>query len=146
MSIIFDITHSTHYRYHQLVRLREHRLMFRPRGSHDLRVLATDLKVTPEPVDIRLIQDAYSNSVALVQPQSPAMELKVECSFTVEHTGTRALDLPLHVEALEYPFAYADEDLIALQYYWQPYYDDPTDELNPESVNNHPADQFQLGV
>jgi len=130
MSIIFDITHSTHYRYHQLVRLREHRLMFRPRGSHDLRVLATDLKVTPEPVDIRLIQDAYSNSVALVQPQSPAMELKVECSFTVEHTGTRALDLPLHVEALEYPFAYADEDLIALQHYWQPYYDDPTDGLN----------------
>lgn len=67
---------------------------------------------------------------ALVQPQTPAMELKVEGSFSVERTGTRALDLPLHVEALEYPFAYADEDRIALPHDWQPYCDDPTDELN----------------
>jgi len=129
-SIVFDIDHITHYRYRQPVRLGEHRVMFRPRGSHDLRVLATDMKVTPEPVDIRLIQDVYSNSVALVQPQSPASELKVECSFTVEHAGTRALDLPLNAEALEYPFGYADEDRIALQHYLLPYYDDPTDELN----------------
>ena len=129
MSIVFDITHTTHYRYHQPVRLGEHRVMFRPRGSHDLRVLATDMKVTPEPIDIRLIQDVYSNSLALVEPQSPATELKVECSFTVEHTGTRALDLPLRDEALAYPFAYADEDRIALQHYLLPCYDDPTDEL-----------------
>ena len=90
MSIFFDITHTTHYRYHNAVTLGEHRVMFRPRGSHDLRVLATDMVVSPEPVDIRLIQDVYSNSVALVQPQSPATELKIECSFSVEHTGTRA--------------------------------------------------------
>ena len=70
MSVHFDITHTTHYRYHQPVQLGEQRVMFRPRGSHDLRVLATDMKVTPQPVDIRLIQDVYSNSVALVQPQS----------------------------------------------------------------------------
>jgi transglutaminase-like putative cysteine protease len=110
--------------------LGEHRVMFRPRGSHDLRMLATDMKVTPQPLDIRLIQDVYSNSVALVQPQSPATELKIECSFTVEHTGTRALDLPLHLEATEYPFAYAEEVRIALQHYLLPYDDDPTDAVN----------------
>ena len=49
--------------------------------------------------------------MALVQPQSPATELKIECSFTVEHTGTRALDLPLAAGAL--------------QHYLLPYYDDP---------------------
>ena len=129
MSVHFDITHTTHYRYHQPVQLGEHRVMFRPRGSHDLRVLATDMKVTPEPVDIRLIQDVYSNSVALVQPQSPATELKIECSFSVEHTGTRALDLPLHANALQYPFAYGQEDQMALQHYLLPYYDDPSGEL-----------------
>jgi transglutaminase-like putative cysteine protease len=126
---LFDITHITHYRYHQPVRLGEHRVMFRPRGSHDLRVLATDLKVTPEPVDIRLIQDVYSNSVALVQPQSTATELRIECSFSVEHTGTRALDLPLSQRAQQYPFAYDDEDRIALQHYQLPFYDDPTGQL-----------------
>ena len=130
MSILFDITHTTHYRYHQPVQLGEHRVMFRPRGSHDLRVLATDMQVTPEPIDIRLIQDVYSNSVALVQPQSPANELKVECSFSVEHTGTRALDLPLNPLALQHPFAYSDEERIALAHYLLPYYDDPTGELS----------------
>ena len=125
MSIFFDITHTTHYRYHNAVTLGEHRVMFRPRGSHDLRVLATDMVVSPEPVDIRLIQDVYSNSVALVQPQSPATELKIECSFSVEHTGTRALDLPLAAGALQYPFIYGDEDRFALQHYLLPYYDDP---------------------
>lgn len=129
MSILFDIRHTTHYRYHQPVQLGEHRVLFRPRGSHDLRVLATDMTVTPAPVDIRLVQDVYSNSVAVVTPQSPATELKVECSFSVEHTGTRALDLPLDPDALSYPFVYSDEDRIALQHYLMPYYDDPTGAL-----------------
>jgi transglutaminase-like putative cysteine protease len=127
--ILFDIVHTTHYRYHQPVKLDEHRVMFRPRGSHDVRVLATDMKVTPEPLDIRLIQDVYSNSVAVVTPQTPADELKIVCSFTVEHAGTRALDLPLDPQAAQYPFAYSDEDRFALQHYLAPYYDDPTGEL-----------------
>ena len=129
MTVFFDISHTTHYRYHQPVQLGEHRVLFRPRGSHDVRVLATDLKVTPEPLDIRLIQDVYSNSLALVTPQSPATELKVACFFSVEHTGTRALDLPLNPDALSYPFVYSDEGRIALQHYLMPYYDDPTGEL-----------------
>jgi transglutaminase-like putative cysteine protease len=130
VAIIFDIVHTTQYRYHQPVQLDEHRVMFRPRGSHDVRVLASDMKVTPQPVDIRLIQDVYSNSVALVTPQTPASELKIECSFTVEHTGTRALDLPLDPRAEQYPFQYSDEDRFALQHYLAPFYDDPTGELS----------------
>ncbi len=129
MSVFFDILHTTHYRYHQAVELGVHRVMFRPRGSHDLRVLASDLKVTPEPLDISLIMDAYSNSVAVVTPQSPATELKVEASFTVEHAGSRALDLPLSKSATRFPFSYSDEDRIALQHYLMPFYDDPTGEL-----------------
>ena len=129
MSVFFDITHTTHYRYAQPVALGEHRVLFRPRGSHDLRVLATDLQVTPAPADIRLIQDVYSNSVAVVQPQSPANELKVVSCFSVEHTGTRALDLPLDPRAEQYPFAYSDEERTATQHYLAPFYDDPSGEL-----------------
>ena len=129
MSVLFDIAHSTHYRYKQPVQLGEHRVMFRPRSSHDVRVLATDLQITPAPIDIRMIQDVYSNSVALVTPQSPASELKLACSFSVEHTGTRALDLPLDPGALQYPFTYSDEDRIALQHYLLPWYDEPSGEL-----------------
>ena len=125
MPVRFDITHTTHYRYAQPVRLGEHRVMFRPRDSHDLRVLATDMTVFPAPVDIRLIQDAYSNSVALVQPPSPASELKLVCSFSVEHTGTRALELPMSPHAQTYPFEYDAEERLVLAHYRAPYYDDP---------------------
>lgn len=139
MSVFFDIIHTTHYRYAQPVTLGEHRVLFRPRDSHDLRVLATDMQVTPTPVDIRLIQDAYSNSVALVQPQSPATELKVVCSFSVEHTGTRALDFPLSPRAQTFPFDYDSEERLVLAHYLSPYYDDPSGMLRTW------ANQFTLG-
>jgi len=130
VSVFFDITHTTHYRYAQPVVFGEHRVLFRPRDSHDLRVLATDMAVTPDPQDIRLIQDAYSNSVALVQPQSPATELKVVCSFSVEHTGSPALDFPLSPRAQNYPFTYDDEERLVLAHYIRPYYDDPNGVIN----------------
>lgn len=123
MPIIFDITHTTEYRYAKPVELGEHRLMFRPRDSHDLRVLATDLQVEPPAKDIRLIQDAYENSIALVQPGGPSQTLKFTCEFTVEHTGSRALDLPLSPGAEHYPFEYASEDRQVLSHYLAPYYD-----------------------
>ncbi len=129
MSIFFDIIHTTHYRYARAVTLGEHRVMFRPRDSHDLRVLATGMQVIPAPLDVRLIQDAYSNSVALVQPQSPASEFKVVCSFSVEHTGTRALDFPLSPHAQSFPFDYDAEEQIVLAHYRRPYYEDPDGSL-----------------
>ena len=129
MSVFFDITHTTHYRYANPVAFGVHKVLFRPRDSHDLRVLATNLQVTPEPVSVRLIQDAYSNSVALIQPQSPASELKIVCSFSVEHTGTRALDFPLSPRAQTYPFKYDAEEQLVLAHYRAPYYDDPDSQL-----------------
>lgn len=129
MSVFYDISHTTHYRYARPVTLNEHRILFRPHDSHDLRVLATDMHVTPLPVDVRLIQDTYSNSVALVQPQSPATEFKIVCDFSVEHVGTRALDLPLSPHAQNFPFDYDPEERLMLAQYVRPYYDDPDGRL-----------------
>jgi transglutaminase-like putative cysteine protease len=126
VSVIFDIKHTTHYRYAQSVRLGEHLVQFRPRDSHDLRVLATDMRVTPTPVAIRMFQDAYSNSVALIEPQSPADELEVVCSSSVEHTGTRAVNFPMSLRAQKFPLAYDEEERLVLGHYLNPYYDDPT--------------------
>ena len=94
MAIRYNITHTTVYRYRAPVRFGEHRVMFRPRDSHDLRVLATDLDVSPD-ASVRMIQDPHSNSVALVQPLTRADELRIVCTFTIEHAhaGVRA-----HVE------------------------------------------------
>ena len=136
MSAIFDITHTTHYRYAREVRLGEHLVQFRPRDSHDLRVLATDLRVRPVPVDIRMFQDAYSNSIAMIQPQSPAVELEVVCRSTVEHTGTRAVNFPMSSRAQRFPLAYAAEEQLVLHPYLMPFYDDPAGTLQDW------ADQF----
>jgi transglutaminase-like putative cysteine protease len=125
MSVILKITHTTHYRFARPVTFGEHRVMFRPRDSHDLRVLETDLTVTPEPVDIRLIQDVFLNSVAIVDPQSPAQTLEIVASFKVEHTGTRALDLPLDPSTQYFPFAYDADEYSVLLPYITPYFSDP---------------------
>jgi len=79
--------------------------------------------VEPGAADIRLIQDAYSNSIALVQPASPSQELRFTSMFTVEHTGERALDLPLAPGAEAYPFEYVAEDRLVLQHFLTPFYD-----------------------
>lgn len=122
--IRYDIVHTTVYRYKEPVTFGEHRVMFRPRDSHDLRVLATDLQVSPE-ATIRLIQDPHSNSVALVQPTVAAAELRIVCTFTIEHAQTNNLELPLSPGAEFFPFAYTVEERFDLEHYLRPHHDDP---------------------
>jgi transglutaminase-like putative cysteine protease len=128
MPVRYDITHTTVYSYAQPVSFGEHRVMFRPRESHDLRVLATDLEVSPD-ADVRMIQDPYSNSVALVQPNGEATELKIVCSFTIEHAHSNNLELPLSPAAEFFPFAYSVDERFDLEHYLRPHYDDPEGKL-----------------
>ena len=135
MPIQYDITHTTVYRYGSPVTFGEHRVMFRPRDSHDQRVLATDLQVSPE-ATVRLIQDPHSNSVALVTPLGPAKELKITCSFTIEHAQGQYPELQMSPSALIFPFAYSVEERFDLEHYMRPHHDDP------EGVLTHWARQF----
>jgi transglutaminase-like putative cysteine protease len=135
MPVQYDITHTTVYRYGSPVTFGEHRVMFRPRDSHDQRVLATDLQVSPA-ATVRLIQDPHSNSVALVTPLGPAEELKITCSFTIEHAQSPFPELQLSPSALIFPFAYSVEERFDLEHYMRPHHDDP------EGVLTHWARQF----
>ena len=128
MTIRYDITHTTVYRYRSAVTFGEHRVMFRPRDSHDLRVLATDLVVSPQSI-VRMIQDPHSNSVALVQPIVAATELRIVCTFTIEHAHTSNLELPLTPRAELFPFAYTIEERFDLEHYLRPHHDDPEGKL-----------------
>ncbi|MES2532927.1 MAG: transglutaminase family protein [Pseudomonadota bacterium] len=128
MPVRYAITHTTIYKYNQPVTFGEHRVMFRPRDSHDLRVLATDLQVSPEGI-VRMIQDPHSNSVALVQPLQPATELRLVCSFTIERADV-SQDLSLLSPSAEYlPFAYSLQDRLDLEHYLRPHHDDPGGKL-----------------
>lgn len=123
-TVRYEIVHTTVYHYQQPVAFGEHRVMFRPRDSHDLRVLATDLQVSPD-AQVRMIQDPHSNSVALVQPGEPAKELQIVCRFTIEHAHTNNQELPLSPSAEVFPFAYSVEERFDLEQYMRPHHDDP---------------------
>ena len=49
---VLKVKHRTAYLYQAPVVLGEHRLMSRPRDSHDLRLLDTGLDITPPPSDL----------------------------------------------------------------------------------------------
>ena len=128
MSIRHDIVHTTVYRYNRPVSFGEHRVMFRPRDSHDQRVLATSLQVSPEAI-VRMVQDPHSNSIAMVQPLHSATELRIVCAFTIEHAPGLEPVWPLPADAEQLPFAYAPDERLDLEHYLRPHHPDPEGRL-----------------
>jgi transglutaminase-like putative cysteine protease len=71
-----QITHTTRYRYQRPVKLGPHRLMLRPRGSFDVRLLRMGLTLSP-PAHLTWMHDAYSNSVAIATFDQETDELSI---------------------------------------------------------------------
>lgn len=72
-----SIRHRTTYRYREPVRLGPHRLMLRPRESHDLRLLSSTLELTPA-ASVSWTNDVFGNAVATVSFSGPADGLTIE--------------------------------------------------------------------
>ncbi len=104
------VRHSTVYRYSEPVGLGEHRMMFRPRESHDLRLIQTSLAITPKPAQLRWLHDPFDNSVAIAAFEGTTRELRFESVVTLEHFESTPLEYPLEEYARTYPFRYSDED------------------------------------
>jgi len=109
------VYHSTVYRYSDPVRLGEHRMMFRPRESHDLRLISTDLAITPTPAQLRWLHDPFDNSVAVVTFEGATTELRFESTVTLEHFESSMPEYSLEESARTYPFRYSDEDFPNLE-------------------------------
>lgn len=108
------VHHTTVYRYREPVGLGEHRMMFRPRESHDLRLIRTDLQIHPRPAQLRWLHDPFDNSVAVAQFEGTTSELRFESTVTLEHFENTMPVYPLEDYARKYPFRYADEDFLNL--------------------------------
>jgi transglutaminase-like putative cysteine protease len=119
-----SIRHSTVYRYRQPVRFDEHRAMFRPRDSHDLRVLDAQLILSP-PGEIRWIHDVFSNSIALITFSEPADELRLESRVEIEHYALQDPEWMLREFATSYPFRYDNDQVVDLLSTLQGHYPDP---------------------
>ena len=108
---LLTVSHSTVYRYREPVQLGEHRLMFHPRASHDLRLIQTRLVITPQPSHVRWLHDSFDNSVAVATFDGSTTGLSFESTVALEHFETTVLEYPLEEQARTYPFSYSDEDL-----------------------------------
>jgi transglutaminase-like putative cysteine protease len=82
---ILRVTHRTEYHYKRTVELGAHRLMCRPRDSHDLRILDTGITITPQPGQLRWMHDVFGNSIAIATFTQPAAELVFESTFRATH-------------------------------------------------------------
>ena len=111
---LLTVRHVTVYRYSEPVGLGEHRMMFRPRESHDLKLLTTSLSIMPKPARLRWLHDVFDNSIAIAEFDGSTSELRFESVVTLRHFETTLPQYPLEEYANNYPFSYLDEDLPSL--------------------------------
>ena len=143
---ILDVRHTTVYRYRRPVRLGDHRLMLRPRDSHDLRLIETSLNLSP-PASIRWIHDIFGNSIALASFTDPTTELRVESILRLETFAVERPVFQITPEAVSYPFIYSADDRIDLGRLLDRQYPDPTDRLGAWArgfVRSSPTDTLAL--
>jgi transglutaminase-like putative cysteine protease len=119
-----SISHTTVYRYARPVVFDEHRAMFRPRDSHDLRVLDSRLILSPAG-DVRWIHDVFSNSITLITFAEPAAELRLESLVEIEHYAPSDPEWMLREFAWSYPFRYDNDQIVDLMPTLQCHYPDP---------------------
>ena len=107
---ILAVRHKTTYTYKQPVTFGEHRLMSRPRDSHDLRLLDTTLTITPPASSIRWMHDVFGNSIAIASFTESAAQLVFESAFRAEHFPVPPQALVVEPYAEKFPFSYSAED------------------------------------
>jgi transglutaminase-like putative cysteine protease len=127
---LLAINHKTEYRYAHPVAFGEHRIMLRPNDGHDLRVLKSRLKITPQPASLRYIHDVFGNSVAIATFNRRARTLTFSSTATIEHSPADEFALTPDDQAYFYPFLHDGDELPDLQQFMTPQYSDPDGELS----------------
>jgi transglutaminase-like putative cysteine protease len=139
------VRHLTVYHYRRPVRFGEHRLMFRPRDSHDLRLIDTALTISPR-AKVRWLHDVFSNSTAIASFEEAAAELRIESRIEVEHYGLDNPDFAVEDYASTYPFQYASDDAPDLVRTIERHYPDPDRQIDNWAkafLNGHATAQTQ---
>ena len=121
---LLTVRHATTYRYARPVAFGQHRLMLRPRDSHDLRLVSAELTLSP-PGNIRWMHDVFGNSVALVDFRAPGGMLSIVSNLKIERYGLEGPVFPIAPEAEFYPFIYSSSDRVDLGRLLEQHYPDP---------------------
>jgi transglutaminase-like putative cysteine protease len=125
---ILNVRHTTVYRYRRPVRLGDHRLMLRPRDSHDLRLIRTSLNFSPA-ASVRWVHDVFGNSIAIASFTESAAELRIESRLQLETYVVERPKSEIAPEAATYPFIYSSDDRIDLGHMLECHHPDPSGRL-----------------
>lgn len=116
----YKILHRTYYNFSAAVQLEPHSLRLRPREGHELHIESSSLSITPA-ATLRWHRDVENNSVAIATFTTPSNQLKIESEVIIQQYNEAPLDFLVADYAMNYPFAYTDEDRVLLS----PYLYDP---------------------
>jgi transglutaminase-like putative cysteine protease len=144
--ITLRIYHRTIYRFHRPVSFGPHRLMLRPRESRDLRLISSNMTVTPEAV-VTWAQDVLGNAVATATFQSMAKVLEIDSVAAIEVDAPAWPVFDIAASAIFYPFRYSDDEWTDLGALAIQQYPDPAGRLQSWArafVRSNPTDTLSL--
>ncbi len=140
------VCHRTTYRYRRPVVFGPHRLMIRPRDGHDLRVVATELTLSP-PAQVRWAYDVFGNSIATAHYADPGHTLVVDSRLVLDRFPDPEPSREIADHARAYPFLYSADDFADLGALRVPQIPDPDGRLarwTADFVAGRPTDTLAL--
>lgn len=84
--------------------------MLRPRESFDQHLVSHELRIDPEPTEVRWVQDVFNNSVAVATFTRRAKQLVFDSRVTLRHDPAALQTVDIEEYARSYPFTYASDE------------------------------------
>jgi transglutaminase-like putative cysteine protease len=119
------VRHVTTYRYNSPVAFGEHRMMLRPRESHDQRTRVAHVDIFPPPAETNWAEDASGNLVGRASFSNRGRELRFEARLEVEQTAFDPETLQIAGHARSCPFSYGAEEAADLSRFMERQHPDP---------------------
>lgn len=122
--IKLSVHHKTTYRYRRPVRLEPHRLMVRPRESRDVRLLSSEVRLSPSG-HLTWAYDVFGNAIATATFEAMADRLVVDAVAELQLDATPWPIFDVAASAISYPFSYTTDETtdlgaLAIQQYPDP--------------------------
>jgi len=144
--IALKIRHKTTYRFHKPVSPWPHRLMLRPRESRDLRLISSDLTVTPAAV-VTWAHDVFGNAVATATFQTMTSHIVIDSVAELQLDAVAWPVFDIAASAISYPFRFSDDEWTDLGALTIPQYPDTAGRLRSWAqrfVCSNPTDTLAL--
>jgi transglutaminase-like putative cysteine protease len=105
--ISLKIHHETIYRFNEPVALGPHRLMLRPRESRDLRLISSQITITPEAA-VTWANDVFGNAVATAIFRTTADSLVIDGVMELQLDAVAWPVFSIVASATVFPFRYSE--------------------------------------